>query len=87
MGSTSSGIIWQLSKQFVRWIVVANIIAWPLAWFLMKNWLEGFVYRTSINPLIFIFAGFISLAIAIFTISLKTWKAANTNPAKILKYE
>ncbi|MFC1898569.1 ABC transporter permease [Candidatus Cloacimonadota bacterium] len=87
MGSTSGGIIWQLSKQFVRWVVVANIIAWPLAWFLMKNWLEGFVYRTSANPLIFIFAGLISMAIALITISLKTWKAANANPAKILKYE
>jgi len=87
MGSTSGGIIWQLSKQFVRWVVVANIIAWPLAWYLMKNWLEGFVYRTSTNPLIFIFAGVISLAIALITISLKTWKAANSNPAKALKYE
>jgi len=87
MGSSSRGIIWQLSKQFVRWVIVANIIAWPLAWFVMKSWLEGFVYRTSTNPLIFVFAGVVSLAIALITISLKTWKAANTNPAKILKYE
>jgi putative ABC transport system permease protein len=87
MGSTSGGIIWQLSKQFVRWVLVANVIAWPLAWFLMKNWLEGFHYRTNANPLIFVFAGVISMAIALITISLKTWKAANTNPAKILKYE
>ena len=87
MGSSSCGIIWQLSKQFVRWVIVANIIAWPLAWFLMKTWLEGFVYRTSANPLIFIAAGLLSLVIAFVTISLKTWKAANTNPAKILKYE
>ncbi len=87
MGSSSGGIIWQLSKQFVRWVIVANIIAWPFAWFLMKTWLEGFVYRTSANPLIFITAGIISLFIALITISLKTWKAANTNPANIIKYE
>jgi putative ABC transport system permease protein len=87
MGSSSSGIIWQLSKQFVRWVIVANVIAWPLAWYVMKAWLNGFVYHTSTNPLIFIFAGVVSLAIALITISLKTWKAANTNPAKILKYE
>jgi ABC-type antimicrobial peptide transport system permease subunit len=87
MGSSSGGIIWQLSKQFVRWVIVANIIAWPLAWFLMKAWLEGFVYRTSANPLIFIAAGLLSLVIAFVTISLKTWKVANANPAKILKYE
>jgi len=87
MGSSSHGIIWQLSKQFVCWIVVANIIAWPLAWHLMKNWLEGFVYRTSINLSIFVFAGVISLTIALLTISLKTWRAANSNPVKALKYE
>ncbi|RLC47619.1 MAG: hypothetical protein DRI23_11140 [Candidatus Cloacimonadota bacterium] len=87
MGATSGGIIWQLSKQFVRWVIAANIIAWPLAWFVMKSWLEGFHYRTSANPIIFISAGIISLAIALITISLKTWKAANINPASILKYE
>ena len=87
MGSSSGGIIWQLSKQFVRWVIVANIIAWPLAWYLMKAWLDDFVYRTSANPLIFIVAGLLSLLIALITISLKTWKAANANPAKILKYE
>jgi len=87
MGSSSQGIVWQLSRRFVRWVLVANIIAWPLAWYLMKNWLEGFVYRTSINPLIFIFAGVISLTIALLTISLKTWRAANSNPIKALKYE
>lgn len=87
MGSSSGGIIWQLSKQFVRWVIVSNIIAWCLAWFLMKAWLEGFVYRTSANPFIFIAAGLLSLFIAFVTISLKTWKAANTNPTNILKYE
>jgi len=85
MGSSSRGIIWQLSKQFVRWVIVANIIAWPLAWYFMQKWLEGFIYRTSANPLIFVFAGVVSLAIALVTISLKTWKAANANPANILK--
>ena len=87
MGSSSGGIIWQLSKQFVRWVIVANIIAWPFAWYVMKTWLDGFIYRTSANPLIFITAGIISLFIALITISLKTWKAANTNPANILNYE
>jgi len=87
MGSTSSGIIWQLSKQFVLWVLIANAIAWPLAWYFMKIWLNGFEYRTSTNPLIFIFAGVVSLAIALVTISLKTWRAANSNPINALKYE
>ena len=87
MGSTSAAIIWQLSRQFVRWVIVANIIAFPLAWYVMKSWLEGFHYRTSANPWIFIFAGLISMAIALITISLKTWKAANANPVESLKYE
>jgi ABC-type antimicrobial peptide transport system permease subunit len=87
MGSTNKGIIWLLSRQFVRWIIIANVIAWPVAWFFMNKWLQGFAYRTLINPLIFLFAGILSLAIALLTISVKTLKAAHTNPAQIMKYE
>ena len=87
MGSTVTGIIWLLSRQFVRWIIIANIIAWPASWYFMSKWLQGFAYSTSINPLIFIFSGFISLLIALLTISFKTINAANSNPVKSLKYE
>ena len=87
MGSSSLSIIWLLSKKFVRWIIVANIIAWPAAWYFMSKWLEGFAFKTNINPFIFITAGIVSVLIAMLTISLKTWKTANTNPADIMKYE
>ncbi len=87
MGSTVTGIIWLLSRQFVRWIFIANIIAWPAAWYFMSKWLQGFAYSTSINPFIFIISGFLSMLIALLTISFKTIKAANSNPVKSLKYE
>ncbi|MDP8315322.1 MAG: FtsX-like permease family protein [Candidatus Celaenobacter antarcticus] len=87
MGSTNSSIIWLLSRQFVRWVIIANIIAWPLAWYFMSKWLQGFAYRTSINPFIFLLAGVLSITIAILTISVKILKAANTNPADVIKYE
>jgi len=87
MGSSSLSIIWLLSKKFIRWIIVANIIAWPAAWYFMSKWLEGFAYKTNMNPFIFITAGIVSVLIAMLTISLKTWKTANTNPADIIKYE
>ena len=87
LGSSALSIIWLLSRKFVRWIIVANLIAWPAAWYFMSKWLEGFAYKTNMNPFIFVTAGIVSVLIAMLTISLKTWKTANTNPADIIKYE
>lgn len=87
MGSTVLGIIWQLSNQFVRWIVAANIIAWPLAWFGMNKWLQNFAYPTKMSIWIFIISGVIAFLIALITVSFRTIKAANSNPVKALKYE
>lgn len=87
LGSSSAGIVWHLCRQFVRWIIIANVIAWPLAWYFMRNWLQSFVYRTSINPIIFLLAGVLSVSIAVLTIVARTLHTAQMNPAKALKYE
>lgn len=87
MGSTSRGIIWQLARGFLRWVVIANIIAWPLAWYIMSLWMKGFVYRADINPVIFIISGLVSIILSFLTIGLRTWSAASMPPAKILKYQ
>ena len=87
LGSSVKAIVFLLTKEFTKWVLLANLIAWPLAYYGMSKWLENFVYRTTFNPLIFVAAGFIALIISILTISFQTFKAANINPANALQYE
>ncbi len=87
LGSSVKSIIFLLTKEFARWVIVANLIAWPLAYYGMTKWLENFVYRTSFNPLIFVAAGVTALIISILTISFQTLRAAGINPASALQYE
>ncbi|MCK5168797.1 MAG: hypothetical protein KAQ75_02870 [Bacteroidales bacterium] len=87
LGSTLSGILILLSKQFTRWIIIANIIAWPAAYYFMDKWLQNFEYRTDINLILFAIAGLASLFIALLTVSYQTVKAASANPVNSLRYE
>ena len=87
LGSSVKSIVFLLTKEFARWVLIANLIAWPLAYYGMTKWLENFVYRTSFNLLIFVAAGIAALIISILTISFQTIKAANINPANALQYE
>ncbi len=87
LGSSVSRIVMLLSKDLTKLVLLANIIAWPVAWFSLNRWLQGFLYRTHINLNIFIIAGAITLIIALFTVSYQSIKAAVTNPADSLRYE
>ncbi|MFO7446628.1 MAG: ABC transporter permease [Ignavibacteriaceae bacterium] len=87
LGSSIFQIIILLSKSFAGLVLIANIIAWPLAYFFMKDWLESFAYRTEINPGFFILSGFIAFLIALTAVSYQAYKAAKTNPVNTLKYE
>jgi putative ABC transport system permease protein len=87
LGATISGIVKLLTKEFSKWILVANIIAWPVAYFAMRKWLQGFAYRTSIEFYIFILSAVIALAIALMTVSYQALKAAKADPVKSLRYE
>jgi ABC-type antimicrobial peptide transport system permease subunit len=87
LGSSVSGIFVLLSKEFSKWILVANIIAWPVAWFAMNQWLQGFAYRTGINPTVFFLAGILSILIAAIPVSYQALKAAFSNPVEALRYE
>jgi putative ABC transport system permease protein len=80
-------IIVLLTRDFVWLVFLANIIAWPLGWVLMNNWLTDFAYRIHINWLVFIGAGAAAFIIAIATISVQAIKAALTNPIKSLRTE
>jgi putative ABC transport system permease protein len=87
LGATSSGIIYLLSKEFGKWILISNLIAWPLSYFAMNKWLRNFAFR--INPGIWTFfsAAFLALIIALVTVSYQSVKTALASPADALRYE
>jgi len=87
LGATTGHVIVLLSKEFIKWILLANIVAWPLAWFMMNRWLQNFAYRANIGWIVFFLAGFVTMAIAIFTFIFQTIRTACTNPVNSLRYE
>jgi putative ABC transport system permease protein len=86
-GARNSEILVMLNKDFVKWVAIAFVIAVPLAWYVMHNWLTTFAYRTSLSIWIFVLAGALALAIALFTVTWQSWKTATGNPVNALKYE
>jgi len=86
-GASIPSIFFLLSKQFSKWVVAANVVAWPVAYFVMSKWLSGFAFRTSLNILYFVFAGAVALMIAMITVSYQTLKAALANPIHSLRHE
>ncbi len=87
LGASISHIVMLLSKEFSRWILLANVIAWPIGWFAMHKWLQNFAYRSSLNPLLFLLAGMLSLVIAALPVSYQAIKAAVADPIDSLRYE
>jgi ABC-type antimicrobial peptide transport system permease subunit len=87
LGSSVAGIVQLLSKDFMRLVLVALLIAGPLAWWTMQNWLENFAYRIEINLWVFVAAGFAAICIALLTVSFQAVKAAMANPVKSLRAE
>src|SRR5258708_478174 len=87
LGSSVTGIVVLLSKGFIQLVLVANLVAWPLAWWVMSSWLKSFPYRIEINPLLFAVAGIVVVIIAFLSVSIQTLKSARVNPAETLKYE
>jgi putative ABC transport system permease protein len=87
LGASVLSLVTSLSLEFTKWVVIANLIAWPLAYFIMNKWLEDFAYRINIPLWSFIIAGIAALAIAVLTVSYQAVKAALTNPVRSLRYE
>ena len=87
LGSTSMKVVLLISKEFLIWVLIAIVIASPIAYYGMNQWLQNFAYKIQWSADIFIMAALISLAIAALTISFKAFRAANTNPAESLRYE
>ncbi len=86
-GATTSNILRLLSLDFTKWVLLANIIAWPLTWFAMKKWLESFAYRVEIPLWIFFVAGILAFLIAMATVSFHAVRASRQNPSMSLRYE
>jgi putative ABC transport system permease protein len=87
LGATVTNVITLLSKDFVRLVIYANIIAWPLAWYAMSKWLQSFAFRIEIEWWVFAIAGGLALLIAVLTVSTQAIRAALTNPVEALRYE
>ena len=87
LGSPVSKIIFMLTKDFTKWVMLANVIAWPLAYIILTKWLENFAFRIGIEWWIFLLSGAMALFIAIIVVSYQTIRAATANPVKALRYE
>ena len=86
-GAKVSEILSMLNKDFVKWILVAFVMACPIAYYSMYKWLENFAYKTSLSWWIFALAGVLALGIALLTVSWQSWRAATRNPVEALRYE
>ena len=87
LGASILGLVVLLSKEFTKWVLIANIIAWPIAYLLMNKWLQDFANRIDISLFVFLFAGSIALFIALLTVSWQAIRAATANPVEALRYE
>jgi putative ABC transport system permease protein len=87
LGATTWNISFILSKEFLKWVVFSNLVAWPIAYFVMRTWLQDFVYRIDLTIYPFLMAGVLVLVIAFLTVGWQTIKAAKANPVEALKYE
>jgi len=87
LGASAGVIVRMLSKEYILLVTVGNLIAWPVAYFMMKTWLNNFAYRTSLAPWIFFAAALLSLTVALLTVSYQSIRAALSNPIDSLRYE
>lgn len=86
-GARISEVLIMLNKDFLTWVVIAFVIATPIAYFMVHQWLEGFAFKTGLSWWIFVLAGLLALVIALLTVSWQSWRAATRNPVEALRYE
>jgi putative ABC transport system permease protein len=86
-GARMAEILVLLNKSFIKWVVIAFVIACPIAWYAMHKWLQNFAYKTTLSWWVFAAAGTAAVAVAILTVSWQSWRAATRNPVEALRYE
>ncbi len=87
LGASTNSIIVLLTKEFIKLVIIANVLAVPFVWYFMSKWLSSFAYKIEITPWVFVLATLASLIIALSTVSFQAIKAAYSNPIKSIKYE
>jgi putative ABC transport system permease protein len=87
IGASVSSIILLLMKEFIKYVLIANIVAWPIAYYFMNRWLENFPYRSRFGLDIFIFSVTLTFVLALLTVGYQSIKAAIANPVDSLRYE
>ena len=87
LGASTSHLVMLLSREFLLLILLANLIAWPIAYYLMRDWLSGFAYQTDLNVLPFVASAIMALIIAFGTVSMQAIRAARSNPIDALRDE
>ena len=87
LGASVFTVVFMLSKDFTKWVLVSNIIAWPAAYFVVQKLFEKYVYRTHIGFDIFVLSGLVTLVIALLTVSFQAIRAAQADPVQSLRYE
>jgi putative ABC transport system permease protein len=85
-GATAPNISLMFIGRFMRWVIIANIIGWPIAWYVMDNWLQNFQYRVALTWWVFIAAAMITVFVALLTTLYESLKAAQSNPIKTLRH-
>jgi putative ABC transport system permease protein len=86
-GASVLNLLYMLNSDFIKWFVIAFILACPAAWYAMHKWLQNFVYRTEIKWWVFVFAGVVVLGVTLITVCLQSWRTATKNPVEALRYE
>jgi putative ABC transport system permease protein len=87
LGGSVPGVVGMLMREFSKWVIISNIIAWPVAYYFMNRWLQNFAYRIDLSVWIFALSGLVAFCIALLTVSYQTIKAATANPVDSLRYE
>ena len=87
LGASVVNIVQLLSREMIILILIANVIAWPVAWYFMDQWLDTFAYRIEGNLLLYLFAAVAAIVIALVTVGTQTVKAAMSNPSETLRNE
>jgi ABC-type antimicrobial peptide transport system permease subunit len=87
LGAGEAGIVALLAKEFLQLVAISLLIAFPVAWYAMNQWLQGFVYKVNISGWVFVMAGLTALLVAFVTVSYQTIRAAMANPVRSLRSE
>jgi len=87
LGASVGNILMLLSKEFVKWVLIANVIAWPIAYYAMNRWMQNFAYRSAIGVWPFVLSAALALFVALFTVGFQSLKAALADPVRSLRYE